>query len=152
MNSPADRLAQRGLTLPVPPEPRASYVPVVRTGNLLFVSGQISENPAGIIHGRLGADLDTEHGQDAARYAALSVLAQIVHNGGTPMENIRRVVKLSVFVASTPDFNEQHLVANGASELIGEILGEAGAHARAAFGVAALPLGAAVEIEAIVEV
>lgn len=152
MTSPADRLAQRGITLPVPPQPLASYLPVVRNGDLLFVSGQLSANPAGIIHGRLGDDMDVEQGQEAARYAAVSVLAQIVSNGGVELEDIRQIIKLSVFVASAPDFTDQHLVANGASDLIAEVLDDAGKHARAAFGVASLPLGAAVEIEAIVDV
>lgn len=152
MTTPDDKLAQLGITLPVPPKPLASYLPVVRTGNLLFVSGQLSANPAGMIHGRLGADMDVEHGQDAARYAAVSVLAQIVSNGGVELEAIKQVVKLSIFVASTPEFTDQHLVANGASDLICDVLGDAGKHARAAFGVAALPLGAAVEVEAIVEI
>lgn len=152
MTSPADRLAQRGLTLPVPPQPLASYVPVVRSGELLFISGQLSSNPAGLIKGRLGDTMSVEQGQDAARYAAVNVLAQIVHTGGVALEDIRRVVKLSVFVSSTHEFEDHHLVANGASDLIAEVLGEAGTHARAAFGVAGLPMGAAVEIEAIVDV
>ncbi len=152
MTSPAEVLNKLGIELPVPAAPLAAYVPVVRSGGLLFVSGQLPSNADGMIQGTLGANMLVEDGQAAARLAAINVLAQIVSNGGVPLEKIKRVVKLSIFVASTPDFTEHHLVANGASELIAEVLGDAGQHARAAFGVAALPMGAAVEIEAIVDV
>lgn len=152
MTSPAEVLNQLGIELPVPAAPLAAYVPVVRSGNLLFVSGQLPSNSDGMIQGTLGANMLVEDGQAAARLAAINVLAQIVSNGGVPLDKIRRIVKLSIFVASTPDFTEHHLVANGASEFIAEVLGESGQHARAAFGVAALPMGAAVEIEAIVDV
>lgn len=152
MTNPADVLKKHGIVLPVPSAPLAAYVPVVRSGDLLFVSGQLPSNSDGMITGTLGANMLVEDGQAAARLAAINLLAQIVTNAGVPLENIKRVIKLSIFVASTPDFTEHHLVANGASELIAEVLGDAGQHARAAFGVAALPMGAAVEIEAIVDV
>ncbi|HHG89777.1 MAG TPA: RidA family protein [Devosia sp.] len=152
MKSPNENLAALGLALPTPAAPLAAYVPVVRTGNLLFVSGQLSADSGGIIKGTLGSDLDMQQAQSAARAAALGVLAQIVHGAGVPLARISKVLKLSIFVASTPDFFEHHLVANGASELIAKVLGDKGKHARAAFGVAALPMGAAVEVEAVVEV
>ena len=152
MSTPSERLKALGLDLPEPRSPVASYVAVVRTGDLLFVSGQLSIGPDGLVTGKLGADMDVTQGKAAAAHAALLVLAQVVHAGGVPLERIARVVKLSVLVNSTADFTEHHIVANGASDLIGAILGDKGAHTRAAFGVAALPLGAAVEIEAVVEV
>ena len=152
MSDPYEKLAALGLELPVPAAPLAAYVPVVQTGNLLFVSGQLSMNASGIIKGTLGVDMDVLSAQIAARSASLGVLAQIVHTANVPLSKISRVVKLSIFVASAPDFFNHHLVANGASELIADVLGDKGKHARAAFGVAALPLGAAVEIEAVVEV
>ncbi len=152
MNNPNENLAALGLELPVPAAPLAAYVPVSRTGKLIFVSGQLSMDAQGIIKGTLGLDMDVEQAQIAARSAALGVLAQIVHTANVPLSEISRVVKLSIFVASAPDFFEHHLVANGASELLANVLGDRGKHARAAFGVAALPMGAAVEVEAVVEV
>lgn len=150
--SPLKRLQTLGFQLPVPAAPAGAYVPVVRTGNLLFVSGQLSVGPDGLVKGLLGSDLDVKAGQVAAAYCALNILGQIVHQANVPMEQIARLVKLTVLVASTPSFIEQHLVANGASELFVAALSPRGQHARAAFGVASLPLGAAVEIEAVVEV
>jgi len=152
MTSPTQRLKNLGLSLPVLSPPLASYVPVMRTGNLLFVSGQLSSNDDGIIKGRLGENIEMEQASIAARNCALAVLSQVVNSANVPLEQISRIVKLSIFVASTPDFDKHHLVANGASDLMVEILGDSGKHARAAFGVAALPLGAVVEIEAIVEI
>ncbi len=152
MTNPSKRLANLGLKLPTPTAPLAAYIAVSTSNNLLFVSGQLPQNENGIIKGTMGAGITLEQGQLAARSAALAVLAQIVHTAGVPLENIEKIVKLSIFVASTPDFFEHHLVANGASELIGQVLGQKGKHARAAFGVAALPMGALVEIEAIVEI
>ncbi|HHB82441.1 MAG TPA: RidA family protein [Devosia sp.] len=150
--TPTERLAALGITLPTPSAPAAAYVPVVRTGNLLYVSGQLSMSPEGLIKGCLGKNISIEEAQIGARHAALGVLAQIVNNADTPLENIVKIVKLTIFVASTPDFDQQHIVANGGSEILAQILGEKGQHARAAFGVASIPLGAAVEIEAIVEI
>ena len=152
MTSPLEKLREYGYELPTPKPPVASYVPVTRTGNLLYVSGQISANEQGVVTGLLGDTMNVVQGANAAELAALHVLAQIVHSGGVPLEEIKRILKLTVLVASTPDFSEQHLVANGGSDLLVTVLGDRGKHARAAFGVAALPLGAAVEIEAVVEV
>lgn len=152
MTSAIEKLRQYGYELPAAKAPVASYLPVVRTGNLLYVSGQISTGENGVVTGLLGETMNVVQGGNAAELAALNVLAQIVHNGGVELDAIKRVVKLTVFVASTPEFNEHHLVANGGSNLIVGVLGDRGKHSRAAIGVAALPFGAAVEIEAIVEV
>lgn len=150
--TPTQRLTELGITLPSPAAPAAAYVPVVRTGNLLYISGQLSMGEEGIIKGCLGKNISVEQAQIGARHAALGVLAQIVNTAGVPLEDIKQIVKLTIFVASTPDFDQHHIVANGGSEILAEILGDKGTHARAAFGVAAIPMGAAVEIEAIVEV
>jgi enamine deaminase RidA (YjgF/YER057c/UK114 family) len=152
MTTAIEKLRQYGYELPAAKAPVASYLPVVRTGDLIYVSGQISTGENGVVEGKLGETMNVVQGGNAAELAALNVLAQIVHNGGVDLDSIKRVVKLTVFVASTPDFTEHHLVANGGSNLIVGVLGDKGKHARAAFGVAALPFGAAVEIEAIVEV
>ena len=152
MTKAIDKLRQYGYELPAAKAPVASYLPVVRTGNLLYVSGQISSGDSGVVTGRLGETMNVVQGGNAAELAAVNVLAQIVHNGGVDLDAIKRIVKVTVFVASTPEFNEHHLVANGGSNLIVGVLGDKGKHARAAIGVTALPFGAAVEIEAIVEV
>jgi enamine deaminase RidA (YjgF/YER057c/UK114 family) len=152
MTTAIEKLRQYGYELPAAKAPVASYLPVTRSGNLLYVSGQISTGENGVVTGRLGETMNVVQGGNAAELAALNVLAQIVHNGGVDLDAIKRVVKVTAFVASTPDFTEHHLVANGGSNLIVGVLGDKGKHARAAIGVAALPLGAAVEIEAIVEV
>jgi enamine deaminase RidA (YjgF/YER057c/UK114 family) len=152
MTTAIEKLRQYGYELPPAKAPVASYLPVVRTGNLLFVSGQISSGDGGVVTGQLGDTMNVVQGGNAAELAALNVLAQIVHNGGVELDAIKRVVKVTVFVASTPEFTEHHLVANGGSNLIVGVLGDKGKHARAAIGVVALPFGAAVEIEAIVEV
>lgn len=152
MTSPIDKLRQYGYELPMPKAPVANYVPVSRTGNILYVSGQISSNEHGVVTGLLGDTMNVVQGGNAAELAALNVLSQIVHMGGVPLQDIKRILKITVLVASTADFTEQHLVANGASNLLVGVLGDKGKHARAAFGVASLPFGAAVEIEAVVEV
>jgi enamine deaminase RidA (YjgF/YER057c/UK114 family) len=152
MSTPIEKLREYGYELPRPTPPVASYVPVVRSGNLLFVSGQISSNEQGVVEGRLGETMNVVQGGNAAELAAVKILSELVYSGGVDLATIKRVLKLTVLVASTPEFTEQHLVANGASNLIVGVLGDKGKHARAAFGVVALPLGAAVEIEAIVEV
>ncbi|AEQ51631.1 RidA family protein [Pelagibacterium halotolerans] len=144
------KLNDLGYTLPTPAAPAASYVPVRQSGKLLFVSGQISQGPDGVMKGCLGDGLDVQAGQKAAELCAVSILAQV--NTVVPLSQIKAIQKLTVLVASTPAFNEQHLVANGASDLFIKLLGDTGKHARAAFGVASLPLGAAVEIDAIVEI
>ncbi|WP_323013528.1 RidA family protein [Devosia sp.] len=152
MTDPIEKLREYGYDLPAAKAPVASYVPVTRSGNLLFVSGQISSNDAGVVTGLLGDTMNVVQGANAAELSAVNVLAQIVHNGGVKLGDIKRILKVTVLVASTPDFTEHHLVANGCSNLLVSVLGDKGKHARAAFGVAALPFGAAVEIEAIVEV
>lgn len=152
MTSPNQRLADLGLTLPIPTAPLAAYVPIMRSGNMLYVSGQLPFGANGLVTGCLGKDIKIEAAQKAAELAAISILAQVVHGANIELDQISQLIKLSIFVASTPDFIEHHIVANGASELLAEILGDRGKHARAAFGVAALPMGACVEIDAIIEV
>jgi enamine deaminase RidA (YjgF/YER057c/UK114 family) len=152
MTTPIEKLRELGYELPRPRPPVASYVPVVRSGNLLYVSGQISSNDQGVVEGTLGDTMNVVQGGNAAELAAIKILSEIVYSGGVELAAIKRFIKLTVLVASASDFTDQHLVANGASNLLVAVLGERGKHARAAFGVVALPLGAAVEIEAIVEV
>lgn len=153
MTTAIERLREYGYELPMPKPPVASYVPVVRTGNLIYISGQISiDAQENVITGQLGENMNVVQGGNAAELCAVNVLAQIVHTAGIDLEKVTRVVKLTVFVASAPDFFEQHLVANGGSNLIIGVLGDKGKHARSAIGVAALPRGAAVEIEATIEV
>jgi enamine deaminase RidA (YjgF/YER057c/UK114 family) len=143
----ADRLRHLGHRLPDASGPAANYVPVARLGTLAFISGQVS---AGIV-GRLGADLSVEQGQAAAAAAALSLLAQLDRLVEGDVTRVKRVARLGIFVAATPEFTQHPLVGNGASDLIVAVLGEAGRHARTTVGVASLPRGAAVEVEAIVE-
>lgn len=146
------KLAELGITLPTPTPPLANYVPVVRTGNLLFVSGQVSIDGAGkIMTGKLGGGVDIETGRAAARLCAINILAQVKAAVGD-LDKVVRVVKLVAFVNSTPDFVDQPKVVNGCSDLLVEILGDKGRHARSAVGIAALPFDAAVEVEAVVEV
>jgi enamine deaminase RidA (YjgF/YER057c/UK114 family) len=152
MTTPLDKLREYGYELPPAKAPAASYIPITRTGNIVYISGQISSNEQGVVTGRLGDNMNVVQGGNAAELAAINVLSQIVHMGGVPLEDIKRILKVTVLVASTPEFTEQHLVANGCSNLLVGVLGDKGKHARAAFGVASLPFGAAVEIEAVVEV
>jgi enamine deaminase RidA (YjgF/YER057c/UK114 family) len=145
-------LSKLGLTLPEAIAPVANYVPVARTGNLLFVSGQISKSPSGtLLKGKLGVDVGIAEGQAAAEACALNILAQVKATVGS-LDAIVRVVRLNAFVNSAPDFVDQPLVVNGASNLFVNVLGDKGKHSRTAVGVAALPLGVAVEIDAIIEV
>ncbi len=146
-----DRLAGLGVTLPAAPAPAANYVPFVVTGNLVHISGQISQNEAGLIKGRLGEDLAVEQGAEAARRCAISILAQLRAACGGDWGRLSRAVKLVGFVNSTPDFTDQPKVINGASDFLVAVLGDAGRHARSAVSAASLPLGVAVEIEAIFE-
>lgn len=147
------RLADMGLSLPEAAAPAANYVPFQISGSQLFISGQLPIN-AGIIEvkGRLGDDVSLEQGQKAARQCAVNLLAQAKAALGGDLTRITRCIRIGVFVSSTPDFYDHHLVANGASDLIAEVLGAAGIHARAAVGVAALPLNAAVEADALFEI
>ena len=142
------RLAELGIDLPEVSPALASYVPVMVHENTAFVSGQLPFLDGDLATGRLGADVDVEHGVEIARACGLMILAQL--RAADLLERVSRVVKLGGFVASTPDFVEQHKVVNGASDLMSEVFGEKGRHARAAVGVPALPLGAAVEVDAIV--
>ena len=146
----ADRLAELGIALPQPAAPVAAYVPVVVAGNLAHVSGQLPFVGGELVTGRLGEDLTIEQGRDAAQACALMILAQL-EAALIPLDRIERIVKLGAFVASTPEFTDQPKVADGASELLFNVLGAAGKHARSAVGVAALPLGAAVEIDLVVK-
>lgn len=147
------RLSARSIVLPQAAAPAANYLPYVITGSLLFVSGQLPmENGAIAVKGLLGRDVELASGQRAAELCAINILAQAKAALGGDLGRIARVVKLSGFVASDPAFTDQHLVINGASNLIAEVLGEAGKHARAAVGMACLPLNAAVEIDAVIEI
>lgn len=144
----ADRLTAMGITLPTPPAPAAKYVGFVRQGNLVFVSGQIPLVDGKIAYtGKLGDDVTLETGQEAAKVCAINILAQVKAACDGDLERIEQCVRLGGFVASTPDFHDQPEVINGASEFIGEVLGDRGAHARAAVGVAVLPRNVAVEVE-----
>jgi enamine deaminase RidA (YjgF/YER057c/UK114 family) len=143
------KLAGMGLELPDAPAPAAKYVPFVISGNLVFVSGQVPRNEAGFVTGKLGENTSVAQGQEAAKLCALALLAQVRAACGGDLNRLEQVVKLNGFVNSTPDFTEHPQVINGASDFLGELLGEAGAHARAAVGCASLPLGVSVEIEGI---
>ena len=145
----ADRLAELGIVLPEPAAPVAAYVPGVLVGNLLHVSGQLPFVDGKLMVGRLGEDCDIDYGYEAARACGLMLLAQIGRALGG-LDRVERIVKLGVFVNSAAIFAAQPKVANGASELMEQVFGEAGRHARSAVGVPALPLGAAVEVDAIV--
>ncbi|MGB0440437.1 MAG: RidA family protein [Paracoccaceae bacterium] len=146
------RLSELGLTLPDAPAPAANYVPFVRSGATLYVSGQISAGADGLICGKLGQDMSVEEGAAAAARCALSLLAQVRAACDGDLGRLVRVVKLVGFVNSTADFTDQPKVVNGASDLFVEVLGEAGRHARSAVSAASLPLGVAVEIEGIFEI
>ena len=145
------RLAELGITLPEPAAPVAAYVPTVLAGNLLHISGQVSFEDGALMTGRIGEDRDLDYGVRAARACGLMLLAQMKRALGS-LDRVERVVKLGVFVNCTADFTAQPEVANGASELMEQVFGEPGRHARAAVGVPCLPRGAAVEIDAIVAV
>ena len=146
-----DRLAQLGITLPPVAVPAAAYVPFVRTGKLVFVSGHIARRDGKPWVGQLGRDTDTATGRQAARAIAIDLLGTL-HAAVGDLNKIERIVKVMSLVNSTPEFTEQHLVTNGCSELLAEVFGAKGAHARSAFGVAQIPMGACVEIELIAQV
>ena len=143
------RLAELGIELPTPAAPVAAYVPVVVAGGMAYVSGQLPFVGGQLVTGRLGDDVSLEQGTAAAQACGLMILAQLKATLGS-LDRVERVVKLGAFVNSTMDFTDQPKVANGASELMAQVFGEAGKHARSAVGVPVLPLGAAVEVDAIV--
>jgi enamine deaminase RidA (YjgF/YER057c/UK114 family) len=147
-----NRLSELGVTLPDAPAPAANYVPYVQVGNIVYVSGQISNGPEGLIVGKLGDDMDVEAGAAAAKTCAISLLAQVKAACGGDIERLVRVVKLTGFVNSTQDFTDQPKVINGCSDFMVEALGDAGRHSRSAVSAASLPLGVAVEIEGIFEI
>ncbi|QFS84321.1 Endoribonuclease L-PSP [Roseivivax sp. THAF40] len=152
MSNPIEtRLSDLGLSLPDAPAPAANYVPFVQSGNMLYVSGQISQTAGGLALGKLGADMDVAAGAEAAKSCALSLIAQARAACDGDLTRIARVVKLTGFVNSTADFTDQPKVINGASDLMVAVFGDAGRHARSAVSAASLPLGVAVEIEAIFE-
>ena len=146
------RLASLGVTLPAAPAPAANYVPFVQSGDLVFVSGQISSGPDGLILGKLGDNMDVAAGAAAAKACAISLLAQLKAACGGDIDRLVRVVKLTGFVNSTPDFTDQPKVINGASDFLVEALGDMGRHSRSAVSAASLPLGVAVEIEGIFQI
>ena len=146
-----DKLKELGITLPAVSAPAAAYVPFVRTGNLVFLSGHIAKKDGKAWVGQFGKNMTTEQGKAAARAIAIDLMGTLQAAVGD-LEKVKRIVKVMSLVNSTADFTEQHLVTNGASELLGQVFGDKGAHARSAFGVAQIPMGACVEIELIAEV
>ena len=144
-----DRLSELGIKLPEAAAPVASYVPVAVHGNVAYISGQLPFVDGELVTGRLGENVTLADGISAARACGLMILAQL-EGARIPLDRVERVIKLGAFVNSTPDFTDQPKVANGASELMFDVFGEAGRHARAAVGVPALPLGAAVEVDAVI--
>lgn len=146
------RLAELGVTLPDAPAPAANYLPFVTVGDMVYVSGQISQGPNGFITGKLGADVSIEDGANAAKACAISLLAQVKAACGGDLDRLVQVVKLGGFVNSTPDFADQPKVINGASDFMVEALGDTGKHARAAVSAASLPFNVAVEIEGVFQI
>ncbi|MFT6225235.1 MAG: enamine deaminase RidA (YjgF/YER057c/UK114 family) [Paracoccaceae bacterium] len=146
------RLAELNVTLPDAPTPAANYVPFVQSGDIIYISGQISQGPDGLIKGKLGADVSVADGAAAARFCAISLLAQLKAACGGDIDRLVQVIKLTGFVNSTADFTDQPMVINGASDFLVEALGDAGRHARSAVSAASLPLGVAVEIEGIFQI
>jgi len=145
-----DTLKKLQITLPTPTAPVAAFVPFVQTGNLLFLSGHIAKKDGKPWSGKVGSELAVAQAQEAARLVAIDLMGTL-HAAVGDLNRIKRIVKLMVLVNSAPSFTEQHLVANGASELFAQVFGTAGAHARAAFGVAQIPFGSCVEIELVAE-
>jgi len=152
LNAIESRLADLGITLPEPVAPVANYVPFVRSGTLVHISGQISIGPDGLTAGRLGAGLDLDAGQAAARLCAVNLIAQFKSACSGDLTKVTRIVKLGGFVNADPAFTDIPKVINGASDLMVAVFGEAGRHARSAVGVAVLPLGAAVEVDAVIDI
>ncbi|MBN9545120.1 MAG: RidA family protein [Alphaproteobacteria bacterium] len=153
MSKIESRLKELAIVLPTPPAPVASYVPYVVTGNLVFISGQVTAAPEGLkFVGKVGADISLEDGKEAAKLCAINLLAQLKAACGGDLERVRRCVKLGVFVNATADFTQHPEVGNGASDLIVAVLGDAGKHARAATGAGSLPRGVAVEVDGVFEI
>ena len=153
MSTVAERLQTMGITLPPLAAPAAAYVPFVRTGNLIFISGHIAKKDGKPWVGQLGLTMSTAEGQAAARAIAIDLMGTLAAAVGRDLSRVKRIVKVMSLVNSTPTFTEQHLVTNGCSQLLGEVFGaEIGSHARSAFGVAQIPMGACVEIELVAEV
>ncbi len=146
-----DKLKQLGITLPPVATPAAAYVPFVQTGKLVFLSGHIAKKDGKPWVGQFGKTMSTEEGKAAARAVAIDLMGTLQAAVGD-LSRVRRIVKVMSLVNSTPDYTEQHLVTNGASELLAQVFGDSGAHARSAFGVAQIPMGACVEIELIAEI
>ena len=146
-----DKLKALNITLPAVAAPAAAYLPFAQTGNLVFLSGHLAKKDGKVIVGQLGKNMTTEEGKAAARAIAIDLMGTL-HAAVGDLNKVKRIVKVMSLVNSTGDFTEQHLVTNGASELLGEVFGDAGKHARSAFGVAQIPMGACVEIEMIAEV
>lgn len=151
-NAIETRLSEMGITLPEATAPAANYVPFVQVGDTLYVSGQVSMNAGELIRGKLGAELNVEDGASAARSCAISLLAQVKAACGGDLSKLKRVVKLTGFVNSVPEFGDQPKVINGASDFLVEVLGDAGRHARSAVSAGSLPFGVAVEIEGIFQI
>lgn len=148
------QLKELGITLPAVATPAAAYVPYVQTGNLVFISGNIARKDGKAWVGQLGLTMETDEGKEAARACAIALMATLqsaCEAQGKTLDDVKRIVKVLSLVNSTPTYTEQHLVTNGCSELLGQVFGDAGQHARSAFGVAQLPMGACVEIELIAE-
>jgi enamine deaminase RidA (YjgF/YER057c/UK114 family) len=147
------RLKELNITLPAPPAPVASYVPYVVTGNMVFISGQVTLGADGLKYiGKVGADISLEDGKAAARLCAINVIAQVKAACGGDLDRVKRCVKVGVFVNAVPDFTQHPEVANGASDLFQEVFGDAGKHSRAAVGAGSLPRGVATEVEAVFEI
>jgi enamine deaminase RidA (YjgF/YER057c/UK114 family) len=147
-----DKIKQLGITLPPVATPAAAYVPFVQTGNLVFLSGHIAKKDGKTWVGQLGRTMQTDEGKQAARAIAIDLMGTLQAACGGDLNKVKRIVKVMSLVNSSPDFTEHHLVTNGCSELLGEVFGDSGKHARSAFGVAQIPTGACVEIELIAEV
>src|SRR3569832_2827640 len=147
-----DKILLLGITLPPVSTPAAAYVPFVQTGNLVFLSGHVAKKDGKAWVGQLGKTIQTEEGKQAARAIAIDLMGTLQAAVGGDLNKVKRIVKVLSLVNSAPDFTEQHLVTNGASELFVEVFGDKGKHARSAFGVAQIPMGACVEIELIAEV
>src|SRR5215831_9351292 len=145
------RLQALGIELPPLAIPAAAYLPFLQTGNLVFISGHIAKKDGKPWVGQLGLTMTTDEGKAAARAIAIDLMGTLQAAAGGDLDRVKRIVKVMSLVNSTPTYTEQHLVTNGCSELLGEVFGEAGRHARSAFGVAQIPMGACVEIELIAE-